>query len=112
MSSGMKARARVDDPVSSHLAAQDAERGGSASTQRLDVLNEVRRKAGQTSAEIAANLGLERHAPPRRLPELRDAGFVFNGNYKTCSITGRRSLTWCAVFDAEERMAKEWGGTG
>lgn len=50
--------------------------------------------SGLTAAEIAERTGLERHAPSRRLPELRQAGAVRNGEIRVCTVRGRRSLTW------------------
>jgi len=89
-----EARARANDPETSASAARDVETGGVASDQRRRCLEEVLRKPGQTAAEIAAAVGLERHAPSRRLPELREAGLVMNGAPRTCAVMGRASLTW------------------
>ena len=47
-----------------------------------------------TAAEIAEAAGLERHVPSRRLPELRQAGQVKNGEERVCAITGNPSMTW------------------
>jgi len=93
----MEARARTTDPQSSHLAAADVEKTGTARTQRQVCLQEVIQNPGQTSAEIAAGLDLERYTPSRRLPELRDAGLVFNGPDRVCKVRGRISLTWYPV---------------
>jgi len=85
---------RSSDPPTSEEAALAAERSGSASAQREACLAEVRRTPGRTAAEIAARVGLERHAPSRRLPELREAGLVRNGEVRTCSEMGSKALTW------------------
>jgi len=85
---------RASDPSTSEAAALAAERTGSASAQREACLAEVRRTPGRTAAEIAARVGLERHAPSRRLPELREAGLVRNGEVRTCSEMGSKALTW------------------
>ena len=95
------ARARNSDPFTSHDAAREAEAGGRASAHRQICLAEVLRKPGQTAAEIAVAVGLERHAPSRRLPELRDAGLVANGPARICEVTGRMSLTWLPAKEAE-----------
>ena len=88
------ARARNTDPATSHAAARDVERSGGAAAQRARCLHIVKRCPGATAAEIAEMTGLERHAPSRRLPELRAGGFVVNGGKRKCRIMGRDSLTW------------------
>ena len=90
----MQARARRTDPETSHIAAEEAEICGTAAKQREMCFQEVRRLPGQTAAEIGAQLGLERHAPSRRLPELRRAGLIVNGKARKCGIQARQSLTW------------------
>jgi len=88
------ARARNTDPFTSRDAAREAEASGRAGAQRSLCLDEVLKNPGRTAAEIAVAAGLERHAPSRRLPELREAGLVVNGRARVCSVTGRMSLTW------------------
>jgi len=83
------ALARSSDPATSHAAAGAIEEHGTGRRQREICLEEVERFPGQTAAEIARNTGLERHVPSRRLPELRDNGFVENGPSKICAITAR-----------------------
>ncbi len=93
----MKALARTHDPATSHLAARLVEIAGVAGSQRCLCLEEVRRRPGQTAAEIAIATGLERHIPSRRLPELRDA-LVRNGAVKICGVTHNRSMTWYPMY--------------
>jgi len=95
------ARARNSDPFTSHRAACEAEASGRAGAQRQLCLDEVLRSPGKTAAEIAVAVDLERHAPSRRLPELRDAGLVKNGPARICSITGRMSITWLPAKEAD-----------
>ncbi len=94
------ALARTTDPITSHQAARDAERRGVAAAHRLLCLAQVTRHPGLTAAEIALGTGLERHAPSRRLPELRDDGLVVNGPIRICAVKGRRSLTWIPAQEA------------
>lgn len=91
------AAARRTDPGTSHEAARSVEESGAASDQRARCLLAVRAHPGSTAAEIAAILGMERHAPSRRLPELRAAGLVKNGPARICRVVGRSSVTWEAV---------------
>jgi len=88
------ARARRTDPETSHMAADYVEKSGTASKQREMCLQAVLEKPGQTAAEIGRALDLERHAPSRRLPELRAAGLIRNGEARKCMVQGRQSLTW------------------
>ena len=90
----VRARARNSDPATSHIAAGNIECEGRAASQRRLCLAEVRRQPGQTAAEIATAVGLERHVPSRRLPELRQAGFVENGTVRVCTIQKSLSMTW------------------
>ena len=92
------AKSRRTDPITSRIAASEAESSGRAASQRAICLARVNSHPGQTAAEIAVSVGLERHAPSRRLPELREAGMIVNGRSRMCSVTGRLSLTW---FPAE-----------
>ena len=95
------AQARNTDPATSHAAAHKTEDGGRAGAQRKACLAEVQKNQGKTAAEIAKATGLERHVPSRRLPELRVAGSVKNGPARICSVTGRMSLTWLPVQEAQ-----------
>lgn len=89
------AAARRTDPATSHEAARLVEASGRAAAQRTACLDEVRRRPGQTAAEVAQALGLERHAPSRRLPELERAGLVRRGQVKKqCTVMGTAAMTW------------------
>lgn len=88
------ALARHTDPETSHLAAELMDATGTAANNRAKCLAILRWRPGATAAEIATFTGLERHEPSRRLPELRKAGLVRNGEARICVATGNRSLTW------------------
>lgn len=103
--SEMKARARREDPATSHEAAQGVETTGKAKDQRTICLERVRRCPGETAAEIAVALHIERHIPSRRLPELRDGGLVKNGTPRICGVMGRQSLTW--LPESERPMSEK-----
>ena len=100
---------RRSDPLSSHRAADKAERGVKRQEQICE--EAVRKEPGLTAAEIAQKCGLERHVPSRRLPGLRDRGLVLNWHRdsewqnvegkearerftRVCRVTGNRSMTW------------------
>lgn len=92
-----RARARRYDPETSHVAAARVERRGSAEAQRALCLSAVLDHPGRTAAEIARITGLERHAPSRRLPELRDAEYIQVGPSRVCEVTGNPSMTWYPI---------------
>lgn len=93
------ANARNSDPPTSRLAAIEAEISGRAQRQRTQCLQAVHESPGMTAAELADRIGLERHAPSRRLPELRTTGQIRNGEIRLCAMTGRMSLTWYPVVE-------------
>jgi hypothetical protein len=88
------ASSRATDPAASAEAAHQVEASGVAGAQRAICLERVRATPGLTAAEIAVEAELERHVPSRRLPELRRAGLVVNGDARDCRVTGNKSLTW------------------
>ena len=98
------ALARRTDPWTSHAAAAEVEGRSIAAGQRRLCLEEVRRHPGATAAEVAVATGLERHAPSRRLPELRAEGLVSNGPARVCSVQGRASITWWPVSPHAPRV--------
>ncbi len=85
--------ARNTDPATSHIAAAKATRTNRAAQQHK-VLAVVEKYPNRTSAEIAVLAGMERHIPARRLPELRQAGLVKNGERRVCTATGNPSMVW------------------
>ena len=103
------AAARKTDPDTSREAAQYVEDSGIASAQRSLCLWQVRHTPGMTSAEIGEATLLGRYPPARRLPELRRAGLVRNGESRICGVTGRRSITWFPV-EADGVVGKEVDG--
>lgn len=90
----MEARARLNDPETSHEAATSMEITGKATDQREVCRRAVFMRPGMTAAEIADYTGLERHAASRRLPELRTVGIVENRADAVCKIVKRKTMTW------------------
>jgi hypothetical protein len=90
----LMANSRQNDPVTSRMAASEAEKSGRAASHRAICLDSVMTYPGQTAAEIARRCSLERHVPSRRLPELRERGLVINGEPRACAVTGRMSMIW------------------
>lgn len=94
--------ARRRDPSTSHESAEHITKNGSRARQQNATLDLVRRFPGHTSAELAvkselAGGDIDRWTAARRLPELRKAWLVKTGEARSCSISGRRALTWYVV---------------
>ena len=93
----MKATSRTDDPSTSHEAARNVERTGTAQSHREKILALVRAFPGSTCDELAADLHtLNRYQVSKRLPELLDATppYIEAREPRTCRIAGTRQLTW------------------
>jgi CRP-like cAMP-binding protein len=93
----MPARARRNDPSTSHQAAADAELSGRAASHRSDVLDHVRACPGSTYREIARRVNLDPVEVMRRLGDLQRSGEVQKGLAVVCSVCGRRCSTWLPV---------------
>jgi hypothetical protein len=99
-------KARRTDPVTSHLAAAEAERNGTIGHQQEIVAALVRKHFGNTSAELAWSddaKGLDRYAIARRLPELERLGLVRKGEPRICSESGRLAVTWEPITKGKVR---------
>lgn len=95
----MQALARTTNPCTSHLAANRIETTGTAGDHRSMLLDAVRRMPGLTAAELARQVGLDRHQAGKRLPELRTAGLIDNGPARACSVSGSRQMVWIPVAE-------------
>lgn len=93
----MEPLSRLTDPTSSYLAADRIRLTGVAGKQRRAVFQALRTNPGRTSAELARVMGGDRYVASRRLPELRSAGWVRNGEPRRCSISGIVCETWYPV---------------
>lgn len=87
-------RARKTDPISSHIAADEAERTGRIGRQQQIVLAAVRRYRGRTASELARRCPLDRYQVARRLPELADQLLIHCEMIRECTVTGRLAVTW------------------
>ena len=94
---GGPARARLVDPATSKIAALAVEQSGKAHGWRVKVLAYVREHPGETAGEIGRGMGLtSREIPSKRLPELRDKGWLENGEQRVCGVNGTAMMTWRA----------------
>jgi hypothetical protein len=91
--------AREDDPISSHLAADEVTQSGARLRQLVAVLILVCKHPGKTSLELA-QYGLDRYIIARRLPELERSGAVERGGFTLCSVGGRTAIKWMPSAEA------------
>jgi DNA-binding IclR family transcriptional regulator len=98
----MTTLARTTDPHTSHDVAEAVTTSGKAQAHRALALREVRALPGQTSGELAAAAGLERHEAARRLSDLKNAGLVLQGAARRCTALGTTQVTW---WPAQEQGA-------
>lgn len=86
-------------PTTSELARRNHESSGKADSHRELTLGLVRQYPGCTAVELFRRQRglfeqLTRHEISRRLPELRKAGLVVNGEARRCSVAGTKQVTW------------------
>lgn len=82
------------DPASSFAAGERVHRTGRAAGQELLILIGLRRRDGQTSAELAESIGVDRHDPARRLSVMAQKGLVMRGAMRRCRACGQKCVTW------------------
>lgn len=78
-------------------ALSSANRGVEAAAKTLALVREF---PYRTARELAYKINgdvLSADNIHKRLPELRRAGSVLNGQRRRCTITGRSSVTWVAA---------------
>lgn len=85
------------DPATSKMAAERHIRSGAHHNQSARVLMAVLDAPGSTSGELADRMGLDRHKPARRLPELASEGLVARGARRACRVLGTQAVTWWPV---------------
>jgi hypothetical protein len=89
---------RTTDPVTSHLAEIEINATGQRATQQQMILDAVVANPGLTSSELTRKLKTnDRYVAARRLPELRNANLLTNGEPRKCMVTNRMALTWDVV---------------
>ena len=91
---------RIDGQPTSKEAGMNMEKSGCSSKQRLLCYNYVVDNPGLTAREIEASCGsteISGRSVSKRLPELRRIGWLENRKTKTCTISGRKAITWWAV---------------
>lgn len=69
-------RARREDPLSSHAAADALERSGRGAAQMTATLRAIAEHPGRTTRELAEITGLDRYMLGRRAADLARAGRI------------------------------------
>ena len=92
---------RNTDPPTSKMAEDEITNSGVRLTQAMRVLGLVKRNTGFTSAEYASITKLNRHMMARRLPDLKENGYIRRGLYRQCGVSHRRAVTWWFVKDPD-----------
>lgn len=84
------------DPPTSRAAVERMKVTGALAGKRAETLRALARYVGAppTSHELAGDNADLRYSYAKRLPELRDRGFVVQAHERECTITKRRAVTW------------------
>jgi hypothetical protein len=86
------ASARTTDPVSSHVAGQDA--ANFATIHYTEILRLLEQYPNQTAQELATHSNLDRYQIGRRLKELEKRGQINRVAIRTCTVGNRIATTW------------------
>jgi predicted HTH transcriptional regulator len=98
--------ARQQDPETSHEAAEFITTTGIRANQCRWVLKAVLATPGLTASELAKRHNIDHPIMHKRLPDLRKKGLVCNLTKRTCAITRRTAMTWCATTALQEGIEK------
>lgn len=88
---GDDARARRDDPETSHIAARKLNESGRIGTLQRKIYIAVLNRDGLTACEYERITGIKAH---KILPVLRKKGLIYNGVTRACRATGQLAMTW------------------
>lgn len=98
--------ARANDPISSHLAADEMNQSGSRHAQGQRVIaamieayksGRITRSRGITTKELSVYYGLDRHMVARRMSDLETARQAYRSGpdeTRRCDISERQSQEW------------------
>lgn len=90
----LPARARRDDPPTSHAAARSM-KPDVLSKQRTAVLNVVKAYPhGATAYDVHGSLGIQQSVAARRLTDLHELGLIFDTGRTRPGSTNRELIVW------------------
>lgn len=92
------ARARRNDPETSHLAATEINANGTAHDHRNIIAAYLKTNPGQTNAEIAEGSGLDYCQVHKRMKELEAMNLVIRGDKRYCTTEGRTTRLYTSWF--------------
>ena len=102
-----KRLSRKTDPASSAEAAEKLVASGAHASQKQRTLAALAKHPGSTSAELGTIMGVSRHVPARRLPDLERDGLVRRGKMRKCIEHGTTAVTWFANKRKRKKKPKE-----
>lgn len=89
------ARARKHDPETSHLAAEQIERTGTANDHRNIIAALVRQYPGSTTGELSIHTPELTHPQIwRRMKELEEMNLVIHGDRRLCKVNKTQCRPW------------------
>src|SRR3990167_2203702 len=94
---------RSSDPVTSDIAEAQHIKSGKRKRNCDLILEAIKLRPFQTSAELAESTGLDRHEAARRCSDLRAAGMVENLSHafgifkRKCRVTNSLCIVWRIV---------------
>jgi DNA-binding MarR family transcriptional regulator len=84
--------ARSSDPISSHVAGNEA--AAFKAAHYTEIIKLLEQYPNQTAQEIATHSDLDRYQIGRRLKELETRGQIQRVAIRTCSVGNRIATTW------------------
>ena len=100
-----QATARQLDPETSHEAAAYIESSGSAASHRAKATELVKSTPGLTCSEYAQQIGINRAALSKRLPEIERHGYIRKGEPRIGLGKVKESTWWPTALAQQTVMA-------
>ena len=86
--------ARDNDPITSHIAANQIIDEGTLGKMQVFALQLVRLNPGKTGSELDEVPTGRKGQVHKRLRELEKAGFIYEGVIRHYNVSGRLAVTW------------------
>lgn len=92
------ARARANDPETSHLAATEVTANGTIHRHGQLIIAYLKTNPGQTNGEIAEGSGLDYARVHKRMKELEELNLAIRGEKRYCTTDGRRTRLYTSWY--------------